>query len=125
MRVFVTGASGHIGSALIPELLGAGHQVIGLARSDASAATLESAGVEAHRGGLDDLDDDVLCFHAGTARDRRGRLVTAGGRVLGIVGRGRDVATARRRAYQNLERVHFAGMWSRSDIAILPVGARR
>jgi phosphoribosylamine--glycine ligase len=75
--------------------------------------------------GLDDLDDDVLCFHAGTARDQRGRLVTAGGRVLGIVGRGRDVATARRRAYQNLERIHFAGMWSRSDIAILPVGARR
>jgi phosphoribosylamine--glycine ligase len=75
--------------------------------------------------GLDDLDGDVLCFHAGTARDQRGRLVTAGGRVLGIVGQGRDIATARRRAYENLERVHFAGIWSRSDIAILPAGARR
>ena len=74
--------------------------------------------------GLGDLDDDVLCFHAGTANDERGQLVTAGGRVLGIVGRGDDVATARRRAYENLERVHFAGMWSRSDIAALPAGAR-
>ena len=78
-----------------------------------------------HITGLGDLDDDVLCFHAGTARDQRGRLVTAGGRVLGIVGRGDDIATARHRAYQNLERVHFAGMWSRSDIALLPAGVRR
>ena len=75
--------------------------------------------------GLDELDDDVLCFHAGTARDERGRLVTSGGRVLGIVGRGRDLAAARRRAYDNLERVHFPGCWSRSDIASLPVGTRR
>src|SRR5579875_2239354 len=56
MRVFVTGASGWIGSATVEELVGAGHEVVGLARSDKSAAAIEAKGAKALRGDLDDLD---------------------------------------------------------------------
>jgi nucleoside-diphosphate-sugar epimerase len=55
MRVFVTGASGHLGSVVVPELLQAGHEVVGLARSEASAATVTALGADVRRGDLDDL----------------------------------------------------------------------
>lgn len=56
MRIFLTGATGFIGSALVPELIGAGHQVLGMTRSASGAATLKAAGAEVHYAELEDLD---------------------------------------------------------------------
>jgi phosphoribosylamine--glycine ligase len=67
--------------------------------------------------GVDEVEDDVLVFHAGTARDADGVLRTAGGRVLTVVSHKATLESARRHVYANLDRIRFAGSWYRSDIA--------
>ncbi|MGW1030125.1 SDR family oxidoreductase [Streptomyces sp. NPDC002577] len=97
MRIFVTGASGWIGSALVPELIGTGHQVVGLARSDSSAAALTSAGADVVHGTVDDLD--VLSSTA-TASD--GVVHLAFKHDLAFTGDFQGAAEADRRAVDTL-----------------------
>jgi nucleoside-diphosphate-sugar epimerase len=95
MRIFVTGASGWIGSAVVPELLDAGHEVVGLARSDASAQRLEAAGAIVHRGDVDDPDG-----LAKAAADADGVIHLAFQHEVAFGGNFAAAATADRRAVE-------------------------
>ena len=66
---------------------------------------------------FDDLDEDIILCHAGTAL-KDGKLVTSGGRVLGVIAKGSDIEDARKKVYANAEKIHFDGMFYRKDIGI-------
>ena len=63
------------------------------------------------------LDEDIIVYHAGTAM-KDGKLVTSGGRVLGVVAKGKDIEEARQKVYQNAQKIYFDGMYYRSDIGV-------
>jgi phosphoribosylamine--glycine ligase len=71
--------------------------------------------------GIDSVDKDVLVFHAGTKSGSDRVIYTDGGRVLAVVGAGRDMAEAREKVYRNVSNIHFEGCYYRKDIALREV----
>jgi nucleoside-diphosphate-sugar epimerase len=129
MRVFVTGASGHLGSAIVPELVAAGHQVIGLARSDTAGATVAARGATVHRGDLDDLDglkqaaadcDGVIHALKGTGKPLVGTSGTLALAGLGRPGTEEDVIAAGPRIDAENVVIAFAGQGVRSSVVRVP-----
>jgi len=72
--------------------------------------------------GLDEMDKDIMVFHAGT-RLEEGKVVTSGGRVLAVVARGKTIAEAREKVYNNITRINFEGCHYRKDIALIKEGS--
>ena len=68
--------------------------------------------------GLDDVDRDIMIFHAGTKEGGDGQVLTSGGRVLTAAATGRNLAEAREKVYKNITRIHFEGCYYRKDIAL-------
>ena len=67
--------------------------------------------------GLEDLDDDIVVFHSGTKKDGND-ILTNGGRVLGVCAKAKDVESAAKRVYENIEKISFDGKHYRKDIGI-------
>ena len=68
--------------------------------------------------GLDEVDKDIMIFHAGTKVGKGGEVLTSGGRVLTVVAKGKDLAEARKKVYKNITRIQFEGCYYRKDIAL-------
>jgi phosphoribosylamine--glycine ligase len=71
--------------------------------------------------GIDNLDKDMLVFHAGTRLGKDGIIYTDGGRVLTVAGTGKDMVEAREKVYSNIRNIHFEGCYYRKDIALREV----
>lgn len=111
LDLFERAAGGALAGAEAPAFNGAAACVVLAAPGYPGRVT---SGAPIH--GLRDVPNDVLVFHSGTRLDERQGLVTAGGRVLGVVGRGLDLPGALERAYSGANAVHFEGMQFRRDI---------
>ncbi len=117
MRVFVTGATGFIGAAVVQELIGAGHQVLGLARSDAAAKSLAAAGAEVHR--LDAAHLYRLALEKGPAGARFHGVADEGvptRDIAGVIGRRLSVRVVSKSLEQAADHFGWLGRFFSVDI---------